>query len=399
MGAVGSLLDVLGLNWPEAAAVRSALELGFAEAHEAECLGTKATGGGGGGCLLFISPQLAWEDNGSPSSGGLAATLVTAITEARNRGAPSASLLWCASRDGLGGEGFQVEKRHDADAEDLANSIETISVARATVLPGYVRSEERARTTLHGWARTMSRCLRGTSPVAENFLIFGESGTGKTEFVKAVARDCGANVVHINLLEDNLAKVGAKLEEINRGPFPVTCIVDEVDKALDGASYGLIFPRMSSRYSGGVLFVFIGSTGGSLAGMIERIEKKPPGDGPDMLTRIPVGHRVVMPEVSLLDRAYVFASQVIDQATHNGVSISHVNGAALYFVLAEETVSAPRALAQLAKTAVEKCQMTESDTVYFEDLFDVPGHSLKKTFEARHSRQMRQLSERMIRLG
>jgi hypothetical protein len=96
---VGGGITEVGLNWHEADLVRAALLR--AMWSEREKVGVKPTGGSKGGHVLFVCPELEWED-GEPVPGSASERL---LKELEAKPSPDSdlrfSLDWCRHRDGV----------------------------------------------------------------------------------------------------------------------------------------------------------------------------------------------------------------------------------------------------------------------------------------------------------
>ena len=107
--AVAGGIRQLGLGRPEVDLVRAAVR--WAHLDRAEQIAVKPTGGGTGGHVLMVTPQMQWrEEDGSAvagdPSGRLEAELQSVAERTRRE---DVRLDWCRGRDGLGGQGLLLE--------------------------------------------------------------------------------------------------------------------------------------------------------------------------------------------------------------------------------------------------------------------------------------------------
>jgi mevalonate kinase len=109
--AVAGGIRQLGLGRPEVDLVRAAVR--WAHLARAEQVAVKPTGGGTGGHVLMLSPEMQWRDeDGGAVAGTASAHLLDELQSVAERtGREGVQLDWCRGRDGLGGKGLLVEMR------------------------------------------------------------------------------------------------------------------------------------------------------------------------------------------------------------------------------------------------------------------------------------------------
>ena len=263
----------------------------------------------------------------------------------------------------------------DPEFATLCN-IKSISLSDYKVVGDYFRYEERIRNKLIDWHRKIKNPLVKPTEEKENFLIWAAPGSGKTFFIKQIAKNLAKTV---NYVEINFAKVShdefsSQLNSIKTSSDPTLCLFDEVDKRADiewlcEESFPLLELNMQQNHT--IVFVLIGSTAHGLEGMTRDMAKRKAGN--DLLDRIPHENRFEIPGVDLNDRIIIAISQIFSAAKTKNLGINGIERFALYYLLKNEGLSTPRQLDSRISKAIRQLS-PDDDRFKYDDLFGRGDH-------------------------
>lgn len=116
-----------------------------------------------------------------------------------------------------------------------------------------------------------------------------------------------------------------------------------------------------------IVFVLIGSSRNGIEGLSSFIVNRPKGK--DLLDRIPIGHRFIIPALDNMDKVILVITHIIKAAKSRGSNINSVEKLALYYVISNDQLRSPRQLRDLALASVQRVPSGETRLRY-SDLFD-----------------------------
>jgi hypothetical protein len=272
------------------------------------------------------------------------------------------------------------------------------------VVQSYSRFDDRARHVLRDWSQRIKAPLLEKTRGRENFLIWAPPGSGKSFFIDQIAESLGLSRGPESFLEIILPKqsqttLSSKLQAFQKagGDGPSLCLVDEIDaKQGETWPYDELFTHLDLNVNTDrrVVFVLIGSTGTGIERLTQNIESRTKGK--DLLDRVPAANRFEIPPPEPEDLAVIFASQLfreIDEhldASGATIGLHHVERFALYYLLANEQLSTPRQIRELARAAIHKLERGD-DRLKYDHLF-APGDRRNQTFWASHAEAAERLA-------
>ena len=310
--------------------------------------------------------------------------------------------LWSvrrATRDHDGGTQSGPTRSDFEKMLSTVHQLSEISLEKCTVVGQYRRYEEVVRNELCNWNRRLVEALLHKTQTRENFLIWAAPGSGKSFFVAESARVLGDKIefIELNVARDSREKFDKEINRLESLTVPTLCLVDEIDKRADESwVYDRIFPllNLNERRAYSTVFVAIGSSGGSVDGLVAAIKARKGGG--DLVSRIPVDHRFSIPPLAPEDRAVVVASQLVGEAERQGRSLEQIEKPALYFILVEKEYASPRQLNDLAMKAVNRLPTNDS-RIKYGDLFD-RDDDRKDSFLVTHQRAVQTLKGHFVRI-
>ena len=178
----------------------------------------------------------------------------------------------------------------EQDAFSLIRDMDSVSLARFNVVPGYSKYDERTRNLLKDARQRIVEGLQHPGQKRENHLFWAAPGSGKTYFVQQVGSTLPDTV---DYHEINLARVGQQefvdaLVRLDEAARPCLCLVDEIDaKAEDVWPYEVLLPYLDAGVLRGSPYIFVmaGSYGSGINEMKQRMAIRPKGT--DLLSRVP----------------------------------------------------------------------------------------------------------------
>lgn len=267
-------------------------------------------------------------------------------------------------------------------AVNVLKEINEISLAAISVFGRYRRYSNEERAALVGLANSIRKSLLEKSHTRENFLVCASPGSGKTFFVEELARTLADRIhfVPIDLSRDERNVCAEKLEQAAASKRPCLCMIDEIDgRKGEEWPYDLIYKKLDLNElpdRASVVFVLIGSTGGTVKKLSEAIQQR--YKGKDMIDRVPgtSTYMVEIPPMGIGDTICVYASKILEAAGACGKDVQEIEKfAAFHAVL---TCRSPRQIKLLADQAVRRLQ-TQMTQVHFDHHFE-PGDKANKAF-------------------
>jgi hypothetical protein len=277
----------------------------------------------------------------------------------------------------------------------LLGPLEELRLSRFRVVGNYMRFDESARQRLKDACHMMAAGCQKFKRARENHLLWAAPGTGKTFLVQELARSLpSVRYLELNLAgteEEDFRRAVAGLETVEQ---PVLVLVDEADARPEAAwPYELLLPYLDRALERNqpCVFVFAGSSGSTLEEMEERIATRPKGS--DLISRVPVENRHVVPQLGVGDRILISAVQLRRAAKEAGQEVSEIEKFALYYIALSEWLDNAR---QLREFAVRALHRAEGDgRIKFDHLFD-PGDPANKNFWAEHRGVSENLSRHYV---
>ncbi|MCH8226520.1 MAG: alpha/beta fold hydrolase [Chloroflexi bacterium] len=270
------------------------------------------------------------------------------------------------------------------EAYSLIASMDTISLSRFSVVPGYAKFDEGTRNLLKDARQKIAEGLGQPGGKRENHLFWAAPGSGKTYFVQQTVASLSGNVHYHEL---NLAKLTKEellfgLRELDSYDDPCLCLIDEIDaKPEETWPYEILLPYLDAAVERDARFVFVmaGSSGSSIGEMKQRISARP--KGADLLSRVPSGNEHQIPPMGVGDRVLVVLSQFRQAGMDAGKDVREVEKLALYYVAATPHLANARQLRELAVRAVQRMP-TGEDRVKYDHLFPAGDPENKEFYMA-----------------
>jgi len=251
-------------------------------------------------------------------------------------------------------------------------SISELSLLKITVLGNYRRYNERSRNLLIDWSKRIMFPLRKSSLAHENFLVWASPGSGKTFFIKEIARAMKNNVKNFEFDIAKMSKSEIKegLIKLSKESMPVLCLIDEVDaRAEESWPYEIILPYLdlNTNPSKRAVFILIGSTKRGIEGLATSIKNRPKGR--DILDRIPFDKRFIIDSLDDMDKVALMSNHILEAAKSKNCNVDSIEKFALYYVVMNENLTNPRQIKNLAISTVQRLPANETKVRYI-DLFE-----------------------------
>lgn len=256
-----------------------------------------------------------------------------------------------------------------------------------SVVGKYRRFSDEDRSKLRGLADRIRRPLIVKSHTRENFLIYASPGSGKTFFIEELARDLGSKItfVPIDLSRDDREVCERKLAEVTGAILPCLCMIDEVDgRKSEDWPYDSIYKKLDLNEVQDrppVVFVLIGSSGGTVSGLGKIIQLR--SKGKDLMDRIFESgqHWAEIPPMGVGDTVCVYASKIMEAAERENKSIEDIEKFAAYYAVL--TCRTPRQIKLLADQAVRRVPKGHTQ-VHYDNHFEA-GDKSNRAFLEQHS--------------
>lgn len=251
-------------------------------------------------------------------------------------------------------------------------SISELSLSRITVIGNYRRYNERNRNLLIDWSKRIMYPLQKSSLAHENFLVWASPGSGKTFFIKEIARSMKNNVKYFEFDIAKMSKSEIKegLIKLSKENMPVLCLIDEIDaRAEESWPYEIILPylNLNTNPSKRAVFILIGSTRSGIEGLATSIKNRPKGR--DILDRIPFDKRFIINPLDDMDKVALMSSHILGAAKSKDCNVNSIEKFALYYVVINENLSSPRQIKNLAISTIQRLPANETKVRYI-DLFE-----------------------------
>jgi hypothetical protein len=265
----------------------------------------------------------------------------------------------------------------------------------------YRRFSNEDRSKLVGLADRIRRPLREKSITRENFLIYAAPGSGKTFFIEELASTLGSTVtfIPIDLSRDDHEACEKKLAAVAGATLPCLCMIDEVDgRKSETWPYDAIYKKLDLNEDQDrppVVFVLIGSSGGTVSRLCEFIRSRYKGG--DLMDRVlqSAQHWAEIPPMGVGDTVCVYASKILEAAAAESKPITDVEKFAAYYAVL--TGRTPRQIKLLADQAVRRVP-TGHTQVRYDNHFEA-GDENNRAFWDQHSSVATEFGSQTFRIG
>jgi hypothetical protein len=268
------------------------------------------------------------------------------------------------------------------DEERAISTLEKMNDVRLSsyeIVEDYIRYDGRARQVLKDFKQKILASFLQPTKAHENYLIWATPGSGKTFFVKQLARLLKQTIrfFDFNLASMTEAKFRTGLSELDVVPGAALCFIDEIDsKPNESWPYETLIANLDAPHSKESLraFIMAGSSGSNLTEMKVKMGRSPKGS--DLLSRVPRGNEFQIPPLTLEDKILLTLGSLKRAGTEAGKSVSEVEKLAIYYVIMQPELDSPRQLRELAIRSVERMPVGE-DRVKYDNLFTGGDESSK----------------------
>jgi pimeloyl-ACP methyl ester carboxylesterase len=272
----------------------------------------------------------------------------------------------------------------DQEAHSLIAGMDSISLSRFSVVPGYAKYDEGVRNILKDARQKIVEGLQNSGGRRDNHLFWAPPGSGKTYFVQQTVTSLSTEVRYqeLNLAGLTQDELLAALGELERHTGPCLCLIDEVDaKPEEIWPYEVLLPSLDAavQRDTGLVFVLAGSSGSSISEMKQRLAARPKGT--DLLSRIPSVNEYQIPSMTLGDRILVVLSQLRQAGQEAGRDVLSVEKLGLYYVAVTPRLANARQLREFAVRAVRRMPDGE-DRVKYDHLFSAGDEENKEFYMA-----------------
>ncbi|MCI0878569.1 MAG: tetratricopeptide repeat protein [Chloroflexi bacterium] len=267
------------------------------------------------------------------------------------------------------------------DAFSLIRDMDSISLSRFNVVPGYSKYDERTRNLLKDARQRIVEGLQHPGQKRENHLLWAAPGSGKTYFVQRVSSTLPDTVAYHEI---NLARFGQQefvdaLGRLDNATGPCLCLVDEIDaKPEDVWPYEVLLPYLDAGVVRGAPYIFVmaGSSGSGIDEMKRHIAIRP--KGADLLSRVPAINECQIPSLGTGDRLLMAMSQFRQKGREAGKDVQSVEKLGLYYVALNPLLGNARQLREFVVRAVQRMPAGE-DRIKYDHLFSA-GDPENKAF-------------------
>jgi phosphoserine phosphatase len=288
-----------------------------------------------------------------------------------------------------------------ADRLTLLQELQALALNDLTVVGGYRRFDNHDRTRLIEVKEKIHNSLMNPLRTRENYLSYAMPGSGKTYLIQEIARDLGEAIeyVELDLSKDSQNTFNKELEKVIQTKKPCLCLLDEIcGKADERWPYDTIYKKLDLNETRNdkpkVVFLMIGSSGGSLQGLRELIRSR--HKGKDLLDRCLESEQysIVVPSMGLGDALCVYVSKILEAAKNEKKEIKLVDKLAIYHAMVNST--SPRQVKMLAEKAVERVEKGVEVLKYAHHF--ARGDESFQEFMQEHIEAVKLLQKRTIRV-
>lgn len=263
----------------------------------------------------------------------------------------------------------------------FVRELSVISLSRFCIVGDYVRYNDVVRQQLKDLKHRITTSIQAQRRGQGNYLVWGPQGSGKSHFVRQLAKSFGASVryTELNLAdlgEEDFRKALAAIEDADR---PVLCLVDEIDSKLaEQWSCEALLPCLEPKESHKLraCFVLAGSGGSDASEMKSIISLRQKGK--DLLSRIPYGNEFTIPVLGIEDKVIVALSNLMSATRKLRFRLHEVDKLALLYIALNPHLSEARKIGQLVATVSNRIPEGE-DRFRYDNLFD-PGSAERMKF-------------------
>lgn len=252
-----------------------------------------------------------------------------------------------------------------SETSQFIRSLSVVSLSYYRVLGGYYRHDERARNLLKDFVEKIEEDL-SRSHTTGNYLVWSRPGTGKTYFVRQIAKKLGEGVrfAECNAAIDGQDEFKERLLE-TKSDRPVLALIDEIDSLVSADwVYDWLLPYLDSSNERGTTRVTMlsGSTGKSIEDFKARIMARP--KGADVLSRIPAENEITIPLLTDPDRVILALAAIVNAGTEGGKVIDEVERMALYYIGMDRYLSDARRVSEFIKKSITRMPKLEQRLKY-----------------------------------
>ena len=250
------------------------------------------------------------------------------------------------------------------------DDMDEVSHKKTCVVGNYCRYHPVDINNLRKFVGRLKRQVKSSSGIPKNYFVWSPSGQGKSFLFEELGREKDPRkkvlVKIFNITKpDERQQYEVFLKSNSIGKRPTLCVVDEIDAstaAMDGAYEPLMEALKLRRKGRQINFVLLGSGGGSVEGLKEKVKTYEDNKGPDVVSRTSL--KWTIPPIRPEDGVVVCASAV-RFATPNWKT-REIEKLAVYFLLAEHRCN-PREIADSTNSALERIR--HERVVRYEDFF------------------------------
>jgi len=291
------------------------------------------------------------------------------------------------------------EQQDNSHVAGMLRGLNEIVLSKCRIVGSYFRYDPKIRNTLRDCAERIWNPLIVKTDGLENFLIWAAPGSGKTYLIQQIAAHLKSNMC-LDYIECNVANIErqAYAETLKRvlrdNQTPVLCLLDEVDadaRASESWPYEECLPVLyhNKNSQKRIVFVLIGSTPNSMDSMVQAMERRQKGK--DLLSRVPINNRFVIPPATLEDAATMVVAQIVPK-------VQAVDKNALLYVLCnKEYRTSPRQLSECVRKAAKRLKEGEGRLRYYH-LFD-PGDNEAFRFQNANEKLFEEFSDLTVQVS
>jgi hypothetical protein len=238
---------------------------------------------------------------------------------------------------------------------EALTKLDRVSLADCRVVDEYYRYDEPNRVELTAWKETIEAALLANDNSPDYYLVWGNSGSGKTAFVKSIGSSLASAVltVKVNVAEDDKPKMDETVAKADAAGTPVLFIIDEVNTPFARIPISYYFSMLPDQPTSPHkrVFALLGSNKRGRQAMIDQI-RDIDEKGNDLLNRILPDNHIDVPDFTLEERAVLMLARAFKDKAHASDPVNQVQKAALYYILSEKGYEMARPLMLLTGAAL-----------------------------------------------